>query len=90
MYDPKKENDKEVLQEFTRHMHERIVELEIKVIQLVQKNAKDEEILEKLSQELKNLRDRVFNSKQERNANKPIDKKRKKGKLPHNQSKIKN
>jgi transposase len=85
MYDFDKENDKEFLREAGKHLQGRVLELEKIVRQISLKNEKDEEVLLKLSEELKNLRERVFNSKQERNANKPRNKKRKKGKLPHNQ-----
>ena len=41
---------------------------------------------QKLTEELLNLRSRIFASKQERQNNKPKSKKRKKGNLPHNQN----
>ena len=86
MYDPSKENDKDVLKEFTSHMHERILELERKVIELEKKNALDDAIKIKLSEELLNIRERVFNSKQEKKSSNKKQKKRKKGKLPHNKN----
>ena len=86
MYDPSKENDKDVLREFTSHMHERILELERRVIELEKKNAIDDAIKIKLSEELLNIRERVFNSKQEKKSSNKKQKKRKKGKLPHNKN----
>lgn len=84
MYDPSQENDKEVLQEYTRHMNKRIIELELEVTLLKRQAIKDEDIKAKLNEELLNLRQRVFNSKQERKNKQQPKKKRKKVLLPHN------
>lgn len=85
MYDPKKENDKEVLKEQQQHLIDQVVKLRKEVAQLTKDKELSNELLQKLSEELKNIRERVFNSKQERKSNTP-KKKRKKGKLPHNKS----
>ena len=82
-----KENDKEFMREALKLMHEKLVLKELEIIGLKKLKEKDEEILQKLEEELKNLRKRVFASQQERKANKPKNhKKRKKGNLPHNRS----
>jgi transposase len=86
MYDFDKENDKEFMREALKLMQKKLLLKELEVLELKSISEKDNEILQKLSEELKNLRERVFNSKQERKANKPSNKKRKKGKLPHNRS----
>jgi transposase len=87
MYDPKKENDKEVLQEMTKYLHDELIEAKLQLIQAQIENSKNSDIVQKLSEELLNIRKRVFASQQERNANKPRNqKKRKKGNLPHNKS----
>jgi transposase len=88
MYDTSKENNKEFLKELNRHLQEKVLFLEKEVQQLRTLKQKDEEISMKLAEELHALRKRFFDSKQERNPNKPKDhKKRKSGKLPHNQNK---
>ena len=82
-----KENDKEFMREALKLMHEKLVLKELEIIGLKKLKEKDEEILQKLEEELKNLRKRVFASQQERKANKPKNlKKRRKGNLPHNRS----
>ncbi len=88
MYDVSKENNKEFLREAVLMLQEELLEAKVEVVLLKKLKEKDEEILQKISEELKNLRKRVFDSKQERKANKPKNqKKRKKGNLPHNKSK---
>ena len=83
-----KENDKEFMREALKLMQREFYDVKKENIFLKQLKEKDDEILQKLAEELKNLRQRVFNSKQERKANKPKNhKKRKKGNLPHNKSK---
>jgi transposase len=68
-------------------LQEELLEAKIEVVLLKKLKEKDEEVLQKISEELRNLRTRVFASKQERKANKPKNqKKRKKGNLPHNKS----
>jgi len=85
-YDPSKEKDKEVLREYTRHLHLELISAKKEIAQLKIENQNDEELKQKLAEELLNLRSRIFDSKQERSKNKPKAKKRKKGKLPHNQN----
>ena len=88
MYDVSKENDKEFLREAVLMLQEELLETKIEVILLKKLKEKDEEVLLKISEELKNLRKRVFASQQERKSNRPKNhKKRKKGNLPHNKSK---
>jgi len=87
MYDISKENDKEFLREAVLTLQEELLEAKIEVVLLKKLKEKDEEVLQKISEELKNLRKRVFASQQEKKANKPKNqKKRKKGNLPHNKS----
>ena len=87
MYDVSKENDKEFLREAVSMLQEKLMMKELEVLELRKLKEKDHEILQKISEELKNLRKRVFASQQERKANKPKNhKKRKKGNLPHNRS----
>lgn len=87
MYDVSKENDKDFMREAIMLLQEELLEAKIEVILLKKLKEKDEEVLQKISEELKNLRRKVFDSKQERKANKPKNhKKRKKGNLPHNKS----
>jgi transposase len=91
MYNFDKENDKEFMREALKLMQEKLLLKELEVLGLRQLKENDEKILQKLSEELKNLRQRVFDSKQERKANSPKNhKKRKKGNLPHNKSKNSN
>jgi transposase len=85
MYDPSKEKDKEVLQEYTRHLSDELIDARREIFQLKKQKAEDEQLQQKLTEELLNLRKRVFDSKQERKLSIP-KKKRKSGKLPHNQS----
>jgi transposase len=87
MYDFDKENDKDFLKEAGKLLQQKVLDLELKLSLALKLSEKDQEILQKLTEELKILRERVFNSKQEKKANGPRNKKRKKGKLPHNKSK---
>ena len=73
-----KENDKEFMREALKLMHEKLVLKELEIIGLKKLKEKDEEILQKLEEELKNLRKRVFASQQERKANKPKNHKKRK------------
>lgn len=88
MYDASKETDKEVLKEFTRYLQEELIFTRRSLAQALVEKTKDEQICEKLSEELFLIRKRIFDSKQEKKENKSkIQKKhRRKGKLPHNQS----
>jgi len=87
MYDFDKEKDSEFLREAGKLLQERVLNLEKELVLARLKNEKDEEIKQKLTEELLNLRKRIFDSKQERKEIKPPkNKKRKKGNLPHNQS----
>lgn len=87
MYDFDKENDKDVLREQAKFLQLELLKANIRLIQAQIEMTKDQEIKQKLSEELLNIRKRVFDSKQERKDNKPAkNKKRKKGNLPHNQS----
>jgi transposase len=91
MYDFDKENDKDVLREQAKFLQLEFLRIKIELIQTKIQTAKDLEIKQKLSEELLNIRKRVFDSKQERKANTPKNhKKRKKGNLPHNKSKNSN
>lgn len=85
MYDFDKENDKEVLREQLKFLQEEVIELRKIVLQQEEEKRRDEEILQKLSEELKNIRTRVFDSKQERKSKTQPKKKRKKALLPHNE-----
>jgi len=88
MYNFDKENDKEFLREAGKMLQEKLIQKELELIQVKIEITKSEEIKQKLSEELLNLRKRVFASQQERKANKTHNhKKRKKGNLPHNKSK---
>jgi len=87
MYDFDKEKDSEFLREAGKLLQERVLNLEKELVLARLKNEKDEEIKQKLTEELLNRRKRIFDSKQERKEIKPPkNKKRKKGNLPHNQS----
>jgi len=87
MYDFDKENDRDVLREQAKFLQQELFKANIKLIQAQIEISKDQEIKQKLSEELINIRKRIFDSKQERKENKfPKNKKRKKGNLPHNQS----
>ena len=86
MYNFDKEDDKEFLREAGKLLQEKVIKLE-KIVEQNQLQSKiDDEIKQKLTEELLNLRSRIFDSKQERSKNKPKPKKRKSGKLPHNQN----
>ena len=87
MYDYDKENDRDVLREQAKFLQLELLKANFKLFQTQIELAKDQEIKQKLSEELINIRNRVFNSKQERKENNSqFSKKRKKGNLPHTQS----
>lgn len=87
MYDASKETDKDFLSEALKVTQEKIVFLEKKVSMLEKQNLLDEEICQKLSEELFLLKKKFYDSKQEKKANKTrSQEKRKKGKLPHNKN----
>jgi transposase len=87
MYDASKENDKDFLREAFRVAQEKILLLQKENSQLRKEKALDDELCKKLAEEFFLIKKRVFDSKQEKKANKARNqKKRKKGKLPHNQS----
>jgi hypothetical protein len=68
-------------------LQEELLQTRIENSLLKKLKEKDQEVLQKISEELKNLRRRIFASQQERKANKPKNhKKRKKTNLPHNRS----
>ena len=88
MYDVSKETDKDFLREGMRYLQEEVILLQKKIAQLVQQKIKDEEICKRLAEELLLIKKRIFDSKQEKRANKARNqKKKRKIKLPHNQSK---
>lgn len=84
MYDPSKENDKDVLREQRNFLLEQVKELRLKYEQKCIEQKIADKLNIKLSEELLNIRERVFNSKQEKRSSNKKQKKRKKGKLPHN------
>ena len=55
-----KENDKEFLREALKLMQKELLETKRENISLKKLKEKDDEILQKLAEELKNLRQRVF------------------------------
>ena len=87
MYDTSRENDKDFLREGMRHLQEKILILQKENTQLRKQKIEDEELCKKLAEELLIIKKRIFDSKQEKKANKARNqKKRRKGKIPHNQS----
>ena len=91
MIDASKENDKDVLKAWVKHLQLKNLFLEKELVQAKIKNEKDEELCRKLAEELLIIKKRIFDSKQEKKANKARNhKKKRKGNLPHNQSKNKN
>ena len=87
MYDTSKENDKDFLREGMRHLQEKIIILQKEITQLKKQKIEDEELCKKLAEELLIIKKRIFDSKQEKKANRARNqKKRRKGKIPHNQS----
>lgn len=70
-YDPSKEKDKDVLREYTRHLHLELIAAKKEIAQLRIDNQNDEELKQKLTEELLILRSRIFDSKQERSKNQP-------------------
>ena len=90
MYDVSKENDKDVLRAWARHLQEELLFTKKENIQLKKEKIKDEQLCKELAQELLLMKKRIFDSKQEKKANKARNhKKKRKGNLPHNQSKNK-
>jgi hypothetical protein len=80
MYNFDKENDKDFLREAGKFLQERLLQKEIEIFQLKALLEKDNTIKKKLTEELLNLRKRVFDSRQEKIDSCPKDnKKRKKG-----------
>ena len=71
MYDFDKENDRDVLREQAKFLQQELFKANIKLIQAQTEISKDQEIKQKLSEELTNIRKRVFDSKQERRTQKP-------------------
>lgn len=94
IYDFDKETDKDFLRAASKKLQERVIKLEIEVIQLKLQQSQDEEIKSKLTGELLVLRRRIFDSKQEKKEKlKDLKKKKKKKKkvnLIHNQNENKN
>ena len=87
MYDASKDTDKDFLREALKVAQEKILFLEKELALKSKEKLKDEEISKKLAEEFFLLKKRIFDSKQEKKANKARNqKKRKKGKLPHNQN----
>ena len=83
----RKETDKDVLREQNQFLQEEVLFLRKELLLSKLKAEKDEEISKKLAEELFLIKKRIYDSKQEKKANKTRNqKKRKKGKLPHNQS----
>ena len=90
MFDFSKESDKDVLRAWLEHMQEKNISLEKKLVQLRLEREREEEICKKLAEELLLIKKRIFDSKQEKKANKARNhKKKKKGNLPHNKPKNK-
>lgn len=87
MYDASKDTDKDFLREALKVAQEKILFLEKELALKSKEKIKDEEISKKLAEEFFLLKKRIFDSKQEKKANKAKNqKKRKKGKLPHNKN----
>ena len=88
MYDVSKENDKDVLRAWAKHLQEELLFSKKENIQLRKQRIEDEELCKKLAEELLLMKKRIFDSKQEKKANRARNqkKKRRKGKIPHNQS----
>ena len=91
MYDVSKENDKDVLRAWAKHLQEELLFSKKENIQLRKQRIEDEELCKKLAEELLLMKKQIFDSKQEKKENKARNqkKKRRKGNLPHNQSKNK-
>lgn len=87
MYDTSKDTDKDFLREALKVAQVKIIFLEKELALKSKEKLKDEEISKKLAEEFFLLKKRIFDSKQEKKSNKARNqKKRKKGKLPHNQN----
>lgn len=90
MFDFSKENDKDVLRAWLEYLQEQALLFEKELIQVRLEKEIEEEICKKLTEELLLIKKRIFDSKQEKKANKARNqKKKKKGNLPHNKSKNK-
>ena len=76
MYDPSKENDKDVLREQRNFLLEQVKELRLKYEQKCIEQKIADKLNIKLSEELLNIRERVFNSKQEKRSSNKKQKKR--------------
>lgn len=88
-YDFQKETDKQFLREASMMLQERVIQLELEVVQLKLLQAQDEEIKSKLTGELLVLRRRVFDSRQEKKDRlKELKKEKRKNKinLVHNKN----
>lgn len=93
LYDFDKETDKDFLRAAGMMLQEKVIQLEVEVIQLKLQKAEDEEIKSKLTGQLLVLRRRIFDSKQEKKKKLKELKKKKKKKninLLHNQNENKN
>ena len=87
MYDVSKESDKDVLRAWLKHLQEELLFTKKENIQLRKQRIEDEELCKKLAEELLLIKKRIFDSKQEKKTNRARNqKKRRKGKIPHNQS----
>ena len=84
MYDVSKENDKNVLRAWAKHLQEELLFSKKENIQLRKQRIEDEELCKKLAEELLLMKKRIFDSKQEKKENKARNqkKKRRKGNLP--------
>lgn len=92
-YDFDKETDRDFLREAGKMLQEKVIKLEIEVIQLKVQQSIDEDIKSKLAGELLVLRRRIFESKQEKKdklKNLKAKKKKKNINLLHNQNENKN
>lgn len=93
LYDFEKETDKDFLREASMLLQEKVIKLELKVLELSTQKNQDEEIKAKLTGELLVLRKKIFDSKQEKKDRiKKIKKlkNKKKVNLLHNQNENKN
>lgn len=66
LYDFEKETDKDFLREASMLLQEKVIKLELKVLELSTQKNQDEEIKAKLTGELLVLRKKIFDSKQEK------------------------
>ena len=68
MYDVSKENDKDVLRAWAKHLQEELLFAKKENIQLRKQRIEDEELCKKLAEELLLMKKRIFDSKQEKKA----------------------